>query len=111
MSIVKKIKGRHSDFTQSCIRSSALHSLLRRALPLGKAKQIKVTCCRVAQRAMQGLTEAFETVLQFLELLHADQARLSEVPTWLLAATRAYGRQAPLSFAIVASSFLAADVC
>ena len=46
---------------------------------------------QVAQRAMQALSEAFETVLQFLELVHAEG--LDQDSPWLLAAVRAVGRQ------------------
>ena len=42
---------------------------------------------------MHALTDAFETVLQFMELLHEDQGNLSQDSAWLLAAARAYGRQ------------------
>ena len=50
---------------------------------------------KVAQRAMQALSEAFETVLQFLELVHRE--RLSQDSPWVLAAVRAYGRQVEFS--------------
>ena len=46
---------------------------------------------QVAQRAMQALSEAFETVLQFLELVRAEG--LDQDSPWLLAAVRAVGRQ------------------
>ena len=46
---------------------------------------------QVAQRAMQALSEAFETVLQFLELVRAEG--LDQDSPWLLAAIRAVGRQ------------------
>lgn len=47
---------------------------------------------KVAQRAMQALSEAFETVLQFLELVHTEGLRSQDSP-WVVAAVRAYGRQ------------------
>lgn len=46
---------------------------------------------KVAQRAMQALSEAFETVLQFLELVHAEG--LDQDSPWLVAAVRVVGRQ------------------
>lgn len=54
-------------------------------------------CGRVAQRAMAALGEAFETVLQFLELVQAEGSPSIQTGPWLLAAIRAYGRQAPPS--------------
>ncbi len=57
--------------------------------------------CRVAQRAMQALSEAFETILQFLELVHAEGSGASQDSPWLLAAIRAYGRQVCLFVAYV----------
>ena len=50
---------------------------------------------KVAARAMQALSEAFETVLQFLELVQAE--KLSLESPWVLAAIRAYGRQVTYS--------------
>ena len=50
---------------------------------------------QVAQRAMQALSEAFETVLQFLELVHTEG--LNQDSPWLLAAVRAVGRQEAFS--------------
>ncbi|DBA78950.1 TPA: hypothetical protein ACH3X1_008824 [Trebouxia sp. C0004] len=47
---------------------------------------------RLASRAMSALSEAFETVLQFLELMHSDASESSQNSPWLLAAIRAYGR-------------------
>jgi len=49
--------------------------------------------CRLASRAMSALSEAFETVLQFLELMQSDVSESSQNSPWLLAAIRAYGRQ------------------
>lgn len=49
--------------------------------------------CRLASRAMSALSEAFETVLQFLELMHSDASESSQNSPWLLAAIRVYGRQ------------------
>ena len=46
---------------------------------------------QIAQRAMQALSEAFETVLQFLELVRAEG--LDQDSPWLLAAVRGVGRQ------------------
>lgn len=51
---------------------------------------------KVSQRAMQALSEAFETVLQFLELVHAEG--LGQESPWVLAAVRAVGRQVPSPF-------------
>ncbi len=42
---------------------------------------------------MSALSEAFETVLQFLELMQSDASEASQNSPWLLAAIRAYGRQ------------------
>ncbi len=42
---------------------------------------------------MSALSEAFETVLQFLELMQSDASESSQNSPWLLAAIRAYGRQ------------------
>ncbi|KAL0034423.1 hypothetical protein WJX79_001423 [Trebouxia sp. C0005] len=47
---------------------------------------------RLASRAMSALSEAFETVLQFLELMQSDASESSQDSPWLLAAIRAYGR-------------------
>ncbi|KAL0053068.1 hypothetical protein WJX82_000427 [Trebouxia sp. C0006] len=47
---------------------------------------------RLATRAMSALSEAFETVLQFLELMQSDASESSQNSPWLLAAIRAYGR-------------------
>lgn len=59
---------------------------------------------QVAQRAMQALSEAFETVLQFLELLHNE--RLDQDSPWLLAAVRAVGRQEAFPLCMLACSHM-----
>lgn len=59
---------------------------------------------QVAQRAMQALSEAFETVLQFLELVHTEG--LDQDSPWLLAAVRAVGRQVVLSLCMLACSHI-----
>lgn len=42
---------------------------------------------------MQALSEAFETVLQFLELVQSEGSGSAQDSPWILAAIRAYGRQ------------------
>lgn len=59
---------------------------------------------QVAQRAMQALSEAFETVLQFLELVRTEG--LDQDSPWLLAAVRAVGRQVALPLCMLACSHI-----
>lgn len=63
----------------------------------------------VAQRAMQALSEAFETVLQFLELVHAEG--LGQESPWLLAAVRAVGRQVPNALLLHDPPIVCSSLC